>query len=629
MASRYRNHGNGYKYDSSNFNSPTGHPFYNSQYHRDSSSRGFRFGQGRGRGRGQNISYHPPLPTPHTSLVASRNGDIFMEAGRLAAEYLVVQGLLPPTALSAKCHNKGFRCQDRKQGSKSALSRLGNSSFGGTRKYTDYMKGNARGGSFQRDSRNYHYQYGWSSSWSGRGRVSPDMDSVDGNSSTQYDDQLSGEDDAGDKLQSSSSGEHAPKSEEIGEVAQKREETGYAVIEQEKNQLSDDLGSKASFSGGGKTLSPGTDGEVSKSSDLDESTNNEPEKKEIVDDSSTQQGESNSAIDLISLCEFAKIPTKTRSSLTHRATKAATLLNNDEETNPDNQTRYESEDLTKDTSLDSISGKSNKTHDNLEVSEPVSVQSHENLEELGSNYGLEESKAIESQTFQNIDLGQRGEKRAIEESNDTWDGIKKARKLLQPSVNKVEETICPTHLSKEREEMAFPSSFKICDLNLMEGSHMNEMQNSDVMIIDHSVSETKNEPAEVDFDLSKSNSDISGEKFRQMNVGNDIEIIDLENDFIHEEKAIDNLEQRPDIVFTNLDSFSNNEHNSCPIDVEDHYDGLMITEYLNAFSNIPTIQENDGLPHGEDTLADDDDAIYMSLGEIPLSKRYLLKLVIL
>ncbi|KAE8681215.1 hypothetical protein F3Y22_tig00111338pilonHSYRG00324 [Hibiscus syriacus] len=65
-----------------------GHGFYNSEY------RSFKRGFGSGQSHRKSFQSHPP---------SSREGtDIFMEAGRLAAEYLVSQGLLPPSVLPAK-----------------------------------------------------------------------------------------------------------------------------------------------------------------------------------------------------------------------------------------------------------------------------------------------------------------------------------------------------------------------------------------------------------------------------------------------------------------------------------------------------------------------------------------------
>ncbi|KAM7251813.1 hypothetical protein ACFE04_023696 [Oxalis oulophora] len=670
MHGRHRSPGNGYR---SNFSgmgmggsrvssedSTRGHGFYNSEY------RSFNRGFGRGQGQGQMKSYQPPPPVPTSRKggAGGGGGDVFMEAGRLAAEYLVSQGFLPPSALSGKWQNgnaKGsFRFQDSEEGRSSPLSRLGNSSSDGKRKYPDYMKGKRKGGSFREDLREYG-----KSSWSDRARDSPDMYGDDSIAPEQYEEQLS------DK-----NGGNGSEVSGSDEPVSKIEETVHAEVELVKRQSSEDLVSKASSSDSVKNQNPshGTDGECSKK--IDDSKNKievTPEMKfgcndmeiEKQDDPSSNNG---TDTDLTTLCKFENLPTKTRSSVTSMASKVDSLPNNDEETNPDSVSQNNIEDMAEDNSdrLSSVSNKAldSKLFSNSEISEPVPAQSAENVEELGSKYGLERGQWMRSQSFPNIglmdndkqELGQslaplqrsstmvkvRGGKRAIEDNN-TREEIKKPREWLQRSVSEPGELIQPIKLTDDQQEetissvekvtvavppngsvnnpqfAAFPTSFKICDLNLMEGSDVNENHHSHMMLIEQSISETKREP----IDLSISNSKISGEHRSMMSTGKAIEIIDLENDSNDEEKPI---EKRTETMFTNLDGFSNNAQNRGPIsDVEDHYDGLMITEYLDAFSNSPTTQDDlnplqneIGLPHGEGTLVDDD-AIYMSLGEIPLS----------
>ncbi|KAK8573480.1 hypothetical protein V6N13_100274 [Hibiscus sabdariffa] len=68
--------------------SGTCHEFYNSTYC------SFKRGFGHGQSHSKPFQSHPPPPRQGT--------DIFIEAGRLAAEYLVSQGLLLPTVMPAK-----------------------------------------------------------------------------------------------------------------------------------------------------------------------------------------------------------------------------------------------------------------------------------------------------------------------------------------------------------------------------------------------------------------------------------------------------------------------------------------------------------------------------------------------
>ncbi|CAN6478046.1 unnamed protein product [Victoria cruziana] len=110
-------------------NSVRGQGFYNQDYR----------GYNRGFGRGPAKHYTPPPPPPPPP----RRGDVLMEAGKLAAEYLVSQGLLPAHLLPSRWANgssKGyagefqdFRLRDKgnppaqSDGRTSALARLGHS----------------------------------------------------------------------------------------------------------------------------------------------------------------------------------------------------------------------------------------------------------------------------------------------------------------------------------------------------------------------------------------------------------------------------------------------------------------------------------------------------------------------
>ncbi|GAV69374.1 hypothetical protein CFOL_v3_12875 [Cephalotus follicularis] len=680
-----------------------GHGFYNSEYR--------SFNRGFGQGQGQPKSYQPPAPKPRkasATVVGSStggSGDIFMEAGRLAAEYLVSQGLLPPSALSGKWPNgnlKDFRSQDGEESRASALTRLGNSSSDSRRRYPDdynskYFGKERRRGIFRGDQR----EYGKSVSWSDRSMVSPDMEGEDDSVSGCQEEPLAGKAD-GNGLQISGSSEFAPKSGEAGD----------AESESEKCQFLDDLGSKTS-SGAGKDLSHETDDEFSKRSD-DSATlsagtgevkygtgNDENEKQDVMEDSPNQQCDvegdppSKNGTDLVTLCKFAKVPTKTRSSLSCRGSKVDSVPYNEVQNTLDIGPQRETEVLVEDASLDSTSGDmlSDKSHiskcPNPENLKAESVPSIEDVGALGAAYDVEQGKWTRFQSFpdralihdnekesgQGLQILQslssmakdRGEKRAIEES-DTREGSKKPREWLPPMVDKAEKVLNSSNLSENRassqdevasavekltvsvapqslisnpqipnaggemsteygqEKQLFPSSFKICDLNLMEASDMNENHHSDIMLIHPSITENKKEAARVDSDLSMSNSYMSREYSRHISNVKEIEVIDLEDDSNQEEKVIDDFEKKTDTMFRSLDGFSNHAQNSGHIpEVQDQYDGLMLTEYLNAFSNSPPVPEDInplqnemGLPDGEEALADDD-SIYMSLGEIPLS----------
>jgi hypothetical protein len=263
---------------------------------------------------------------------------------------------------------------------------------------------------------------------------------------------------------------------------------------------------------------------------------------------------------------------------------------------------------------------------------------------------------------------ERGEKRALEDK-DMQEGTKKLRECIPSVVVEADESfhcsnlnekefsaredgassgekaimaVCNngtevngSQLPKDRgercvkyaeEKQLFPSSFKICDLNLMEVSDTHENHDGDPIIIYPTLSEMKREATQVDIDLSISNSNVSGENSRCPVDGKEIEVIDLENDSAQEDKNPSIAERKTETVFTGLEGFSNPAQNASEIpDVQDGY-GLMISELLGSdFPSCSSVPEdinsmhNDiGLHNGEGALADDD-SIYMSLGEIPLT----------
>ncbi|KAL5735504.1 hypothetical protein ACOSQ2_030292 [Xanthoceras sorbifolium] len=705
MHPRHRAPGNGYRSNAMGMGSmhpegsARGHGFYNSEYR--------SFNRGFGRGQGQPKSFHQPPPTP-------RKGDIFMEAGRLAAEYMVSQGLLHPTMLSGKWQNGTFKSQDGDslhlppEGRSSVLNRLGNSGADvgpGRRRYSDdynsmglrnYLKGRRKGGSFKSYGSDWGREYGRSGSWSERSRVSPDMEADDDSYARHQEEQQVGKD-VGNSFQKSNSNEYALKSEEAG----------GSESELEKYNFQDEMDSRAGSSSGGKDLLHEADGEFSKRSEdsknMDVETGelregideDETEKPDTTEDSSIElhaaEGDTlgNSNTDLLKFCKFAKVPTKTRSSLTYKSVKVDSVSNNDDENTLDVKLPQGSEVLVEDDSLDSsaVDVPSNKTHDypNPEISKGLTVQSAAVVGALTSVSGLEHGKCMRSQSFPDRALmhvneqesGQglsalqksssmvkeRGEKRTMED-NDSSGGTKKLREWFPIIASKTDECFNMSTLSERKdrsqdetaapcenislsidqgssfnnyqfskggvepcavyaqEKQLLPGSFKIFDLNLMED--INDNHHSDPSLIYPTIPEKEATP--VDVDLSMSNSSMSGEYSRRTSDGKAIEVIDLESDSAQEDKAIDNSDRKTETMFTGVEAFPNHAPNAAHIpDVQDNYDGLMITQFFNSFSDCPAVpvdinplQNEMGLHNGEGNLGDDD-SIYMSLGEIPLS----------
>ncbi|KAK4420604.1 hypothetical protein Salat_2010900 [Sesamum alatum] len=163
-----------------------GHQVFNSEwrnYDRD--------GYGRGGGHSRQLQA-PPYPPRET--------DIFVEAGRLAAEYLVSKGKLPQNALSGRWHNdclknnvgnfQGFRAHETVQvpvdGCESVHSHLGNSAPdagpGGQRYSNEYnsmaLRNSVRGrtGSSKNYERELDRDSARSGSWAERSMASPGME---------------------------------------------------------------------------------------------------------------------------------------------------------------------------------------------------------------------------------------------------------------------------------------------------------------------------------------------------------------------------------------------------------------------------------------------------------------------
>ncbi|XP_038690573.1 uncharacterized protein At4g26450-like isoform X2 [Tripterygium wilfordii] len=712
MHARHRSPGNGYRSGSVGMGldggSLGGHGFYNSDYR--SFNRG-GFGQAHQKSYQQQQQQRPP-PPPHPP----QKGDIFMEAGRLAAEYMVSQGLLPPSALSAKWQNGGlkeFRSQegDNLESRTSALARLGStgSDVGSGRirhpdefETRNYVKGRKRRGVYHGFGSDLSRDCGWSRSWSGRDRGEFVVEGGDDdNISERHQEEQQGTKDVGNSFPGCSSVDSLPKVEEIGNA-----ESG-----QEKHNSSEEMESKLTTSNVLKDILHENDwptsnvvGEVTNASVVadetkDAASHNGSEKQVARVDSPIQQcppkaaSSSKNDTDLLALCKFAKMPKKRRSSLTHSRNSKVDHVPDKEENNSDSGTLVGSQVLVNDNSLDISpvtvqSDKHNHTEGpDLETSKRRSVHSVEDVGDLSPSYSVELGKCTRSPSFPDrgfmhedygvagevmsglersgIMNGERSEKRANEDS-DNREGSKKPKEWLSSVIDKSDEYFQPSSLSNNKvysqeegplpkenanltnpessmlngsqfpeseasveyaqEKQLLPSSFKTCDLNLMEVSDMNESHHSDPMLMYPSIPEAKKEAAPIGVDLSISNSNLCSDYCLRTSDGKEIEVIDLEIDLMPDDKAFDRLQRKMEPVFPGLEGFSNNAENASNIpDVDDNYDGLLLSEYLNAFQNCASIPEDINplqnemtLHNGEVTLADDD-SIYTSLGEIPLS----------
>ncbi|XP_057983955.1 uncharacterized protein At4g26450 isoform X2 [Malania oleifera] len=696
-----------------------GHGPYNSEY------RNFH----RGLSRAQSKPYQLPQPP--------RRGDVFMEAGRLAAEYLVSQGLLSANALSSLKWQNGtlkknvvdfqeFKPQEghnsliSQEGRTSALARLGNvvpDVASGRRRFPDeynqagsrnHVKGRRKLGSFRSSSSNWGRDNGRSGSWLDKARASTEMEGINDCSSRYQEQQLAGKDVSGEVWKYCTD-ELGPKNDDVGD----------SESELEKCQFPDNMSSLVS-SGVGKDLPLGTNVDLLKMPDESgslntaagevkgSSINNEMEKNSAAEDLGIQNcavegdhdHENRNNTDLLRLCRFAKVPTRTRSSLTHKGSKVDPLPITIEENNPIVKPPKGSGISTDDDSFDGSSADpfSNAAENpkclSSDIPRTQSIQSAEEIGEVGPTISVEQNKCLKSHSFPDDGLlheqqavqgppgfhtstlmvKERGEKRAAHH-NDAREETKKPREWLSPVVSQSneyfnisnsrekepslqdvraspgDELIVATDrdasvnislfpkggnepcIEYAEEKQLFPSSFKICDLNLIEAPDLNENHDRDPMLM--YPQETKKEAGPVDIDLSMSNNcDISEEYGRHAADGKEIEVIDLENDSVQEDVTFNNSDRQTETVFTSLEGLSSNPQNSSDIhDVQDGY-GLMISELLGPeitnCSSVPTGinslhnemgLHNEELPVPSQTMGilGDDDPIYMSLGEIPIS----------
>lgn len=417
MHARQRNLGNGYRSGSIGMGmsgsriSPDrpmrGPGFYGSEHHH----RGFNRGYGRGRGRSKSYQNHlpPPLPPPRRS----GGGDVFMEAGRLAAEYLVSQGVLPQNVLSSKWQNGNFRKQAGEfQSSRSQeAARMDVSApAADKRKYIDgYSSAGSRNSLKGRRSHRYDSDFGRSGSWSERSKgfeAETGDDSVSGH----REEQPLAEDIASSVQRSAS-----------GEFMRKREGAGDSESMLDKYNLQDEAQSKTGSSSAGKEIVH--DCEISKVSEGSSSLSagsGEMKGRSVGNDgenenqTATEHGEdasidqhcgadesfTKSDIDLARLCKFEKVPTRTRSSLTAKGPKLY-LSQNIKETPHNSGLLEENQTENRCETRGQSSGKADSTGDE---------NFNDQVEDLALVQFVENSKCHRSNSFPNSSLRDNSEK---------------------------------------------------------------------------------------------------------------------------------------------------------------------------------------------------------------------------
>ncbi|CAL0310971.1 unnamed protein product [Lupinus luteus] len=674
----------------------------------------------------------------------SDGGDVFVEAGRLAAEYLVSQGMLPPNALNLRLNDNcnvgggvgvgGFRKQGESVvegggGRASALNRLGNNVDGGMswRRKPGFEEfgqkgGGRRRGGFRSNGFDWGRDFRRNESWNDRygGNMNFNDDDDDGATRQQDEEQQQQqqqEDGVGggvvvgvgdvDVLQKPDSNEIVPKSENgddlngeadkvdrvSGDLLDSKQNSSGAEkdtynMEMEFGESSNDMGN---VSGEVKEV---REKDVACTDDDDMEKSSLPNNLSVQSNDQENMSPSRVFTDLLSFCKSVKVPTRIRSSRTNKYLKANQHHIDGEQIFKDigslqgPEVIAENESVKVPSSGDLLSEETyNLEHTDSDIVKIEPVQDVKNTKEFETLCNVEEVQPIGFQSGQDGDfmhdnsqdcsatvpeygscstMAERGEKRAAE-AGDMRVETKRLREWLPVLVTRTNEyfvnsnqieikenlgedeislidkvTMAPDQeslmstqftrggdkpsLKYSEEKQSLPSSFRTCDLNLIEASEVHE-NNVDHPILIYPPGTKAKKGAPVDIGLPMSHTSVSG-KFRTHSIsGKEIEIIDLENDSTEEEKPVENMERKTDNMFQGLEGFTNHAQSTGDInDVQDGY-GLMISELLatdfpncsSVPSDINSVHNEIDLHNGPEPLIGEDDSIYMSLGEIPLS----------
>lgn len=587
-----------------------GRGLHNSEY-RNYNRGGF------GRGQSKQFGFQQP----------SQGNDMFMEAGRLAAEYLVSKGLLPPNALSGKLPNgslknpvgnfQGFKQQDIDEGQTSTLSRLESDVGPGRRRFPDeydpvgsrnYMRGRRRNESFRSYSSEFNRELQRTGS-SDRARAYPNVNDQDDTFPRDRDEQQVAKDNG--MVPSSVPGKQNPDIESAGEsmgsdpkpsLGDSGKETGPINTGNDlpsdgepEPKKSEDIGMSE------KEADPVN---LANSSDgLEKIAVNEDIEVKLLSKEHNQTSMTDN--DLLSLCRFDKVPTRTRSSLANRGLKVC-HDSEDEDAHASElpkETEVHSQDIPVDASpgvilsdqshhgksLDSDKLKPQSTEEETCLTYAIKQLNETSSASFPKSTLMREEEKIEGlteiETCSSIAMG-RGEKRELDENDDCKGGTKRPRELAsltstfsdvflyhsnsmekqqtsqEPRRSHSEPLIFPSEEkrlvdtsmipegdarlgSDFTEKQVLPSSFKAFDLNLMETSDVNENHDADPVHIFPVITEGVKQEAPVDIHLTmSSNSNITSNYAESSFDGRDVEVIDLENDSEQEEKAFNNPERR-------------------------------------------------------------------------------------
>uniref|UniRef100_A0A1D1ZJE2 Uncharacterized protein At4g26450 n=1 Tax=Anthurium amnicola TaxID=1678845 RepID=A0A1D1ZJE2_9ARAE len=182
-----------------------------------------------------------------------------------------------------------------------------------------------------------------------------------------------------------------------------------------------------------------------------------------------------------------------------------------------------------------------------------------------------------------------------------------------------------TQLEKERQLAS--SSFKICDLNLMEAPEVTDVSDDRVLErLPTTAPLLSGNNLSMDFGLSIGQRCNGTDGYaHSSSIDKVVPVIDVEDDSPVQVTACDSSKAETEPAYPNLENFLNHPEN--PVDLPDIQDGygLAISEFLgNDIAGCPAVQGDisnlqTGMPfHGAEGITGVDDSLYVSLGEIPI-----------
>ncbi|KAG0464613.1 hypothetical protein HPP92_018777 [Vanilla planifolia] len=615
-------------------------------------------------GRDLSRSPHNPHPSP-------RKFDILMEAGRLAAEYLVSRGVIPQEVLCGKYPNgspPGFERQVRdipppSEGRTSALSRLGHrlgddGRFGSRRRGRLWKRVGPYSRIYDTDSGRESAK---SRNWMERGRGDSSIAEEEKEFASSFRWNRSG----GVEIKGSAL-----------KISADEQPTPSESISEKNYELADDTMSKASSSCTKKDqqLEPASSSttKVDQQHDADEGSSlvvdeTKMSVSEMVDEVRSERSdklerqpveenddniscavdgdaEMKDCKDLLKLCCFTKVPTKPRSSVPNRSPKIEQRCVAEGSTPIEVVGREEVKKLhcNENISSEMCSPEDHSLHSDKSIEEALDLH-HESFHRSLNSGALESSliernddviKSIIQETKISNESSPFRVSDEFEHSESTL--MKKVKQDVDMDEIDGEGLDSAAFIQKDKEESAVlvgdemqqqnSGSFRICDLNLSGSPDASEIPVGPS--IDHftsahriemhaGVSPERNMSTRNDTEDACNNSQLLGH-------AKVVQVINLEDS--HEEvNSFDPSKQKNDISYSSLELVLKQATHSDDLHaIQDGYN-LEFSEFLgsdisgcpSAHEGLNNLQPGLGL-HGAEGYSGVDDHIYVSLEEIPI-----------